>query len=242
MNSNYYETVLIDIEKAISQDDKERARRLIENELSMPYIPSEYEDRLLKLKKQCKEIKPSLEVDDEMLAYYLASADKMKELIAVNKLDNLNLRQYHELISDYLLNAVNDNARSLLISALIEQGVKEEYKVIKNGVEYDFIPLYCESIDMSDGYKSAQEFIESSIACENASLAQMAHKLIVKVCFDALPLSIDAEEGIIYAKSIIMYLYDLLGDDAAMADFAQRYIKESDKLIEKEALEQIFDV
>ncbi len=241
MNSNYYAEILKEIEDLYIKGERSEADRLLANELHMPYIPSDVEKKLLELKDKYKkenDIRKSL--DEDELYDYLLSGDDIKELIACNELDKMNLRDHHDIIQKYLLKAKNENARALLIASLIDQGIREEYKVVKDGIEYDFIPLYCDEVQVSDGYIEGFGFIDKTIANENISITKMAKSLLTKVCFDALPLSLSESEGLLYAKSIIIYIFDLLGDEKGKEIFMAKNIQDDDILIEKERLDEIF--
>ncbi len=241
MKSNYYDEMLREIKSLYKNGDINEATRRLDNELQMPYIPADIETELLKLKdlyKSERNVNKKLSTDE--LYDYLLSKDPFKELVACEEFDKMNLRDHHDVIQEYLLSAVNDNARSLMVASLIAQGIREEYTIVKNGIEYNFVPLYCDEIQMSDGYISAMSFIDKTIGNENASIEDLAKSLIIKLCFDALPMSLCEEEGILYAKSIIIYIFDLFCDRDGKEDFIAKYVDDKDVLFEKTALDKIF--
>ena len=47
------------------------------------------------------------------------------------------------------------------------QDINEELCVLKDGLEITFIPRYCESVEISDGYQSGKTFLEETIANDN---------------------------------------------------------------------------
>ena len=50
----YYEDILKKVEMQMEQHDHQAAYQILEEELSMPYIPKEYEQRLIDLYNACR--------------------------------------------------------------------------------------------------------------------------------------------------------------------------------------------
>ena len=50
----YYEDILNKVEQLIAENDIQNAFCILEEELSMPYIPKAYEDRLISLYNDCR--------------------------------------------------------------------------------------------------------------------------------------------------------------------------------------------
>lgn len=235
MKHNYYDEIYLKIEELYQSGDFNKATFLLEEELNMPYIPKDFEDRLLKLKLdyQASSSLNKKTLDEEEIEEYL-KGDAYKQLIAVNYLDTTNLRENLELIKTYLVSDGDLNAKVLLISSLINQDINEELCVLKDGLEITFIPRYCESVEISDGYQSGKTFLEETIANDNPSLYNMALEMLTRICFLNLPLSLDSDEGLIYSKSIMVYLYDCFDDDSSKKAFIDKYVKNPLELINLE--------
>ena len=56
---NYYDELILQIEDLINGGKEDEALRLIQNELSLPYVPRETENRLKELKIQLEGRKPT---------------------------------------------------------------------------------------------------------------------------------------------------------------------------------------
>lgn len=221
--SNYYDDILKKIQDLYEQKEFMKAAMIIDEELNMPFVPSDFEEKLLDLKdKYSGAVKEnSLILDDEDLASFLF-ADPCKQLIAANYLDGLNLRNYLGLIDRFLRSEGDRHAKSLLIASLIDQGIKEKMTLIDDDLTIEFIPEYCEPIEYQDGYIKARSFFDEVLA-KNPSLLNMAEDLLTSECFLHLPISIEEDEGLLLAQSIVVYLYECLGDTEAKNAFINDY-------------------
>ncbi len=236
---NYYDDVMKEIRQAIEDGDIKKGLSMIDDELSLPYIPKDHEEALIELKARymVKEASKK-EFDDEEIEEYLFSHDPLKELAVVDHLRRYDLTQYIDLIERYLKSIGDKNAKALLVETLIEKGIEHEFTYLKDGIEYDFIPLYAEPISMSDGYKIALAHIDEALYKE-PSLKEMAHRLLAKVAFEMLPLSFDEDEAMVFARSIIIYLYELVGDEEAIIRYRGLYSGYSE--LERSELLKIID-
>ena len=231
MEHNYYEECLTKIRHLIETNELKEAEMLLHEELSMPYIPLDFEKELNNIAKDIKASVKSKDIilDDEMLEEYLGG-DDYRQILAVNYLDSMNLRNYLPLINKYLIGNGNRECKCLLISSLIDQEINEEITVNKDGLEISFIPKYAEPIEMTDGYNSALNFIKEVFENENPAFFNMCKELLIKECFYNLPLAYDEEEGIILGKSVIVYLYECLDDQNGLSSFKERYISDDEMM------------
>ena len=202
---NYYDEILLKIEKLIN-DKKEEARKLVENELLQPYIPREVEEKLLNYKQELKESSIKKELSDEDIAEYL-NASKEKQLLAVSVLDGKNLRDYIEICNEYLKGDGFINAKVLLVDSLIRQEIGDDIYLNKDGLEFNFIPKFQLPIEESDGFISGNKYLEEHYLKDPSKL-QMAKSLLYKELMLQLPINVEESEGIIIAKDIIEYIED----------------------------------
>ena len=231
MNNNYYEDILEKIKSTIEKGDIERALFYLDEELSMPYIPLEIEEKFLELQKECKASKSKESIklsEEEIYANLNEKASPVKQLTTANYLNNLNIRDYLELVNDFLIGNGEVMAKLLLVNTLMEQDITEELTINKDGLEIDFTPRYIEPIEISDGYEAAMNFFEENLK-QNPSVLEMARESLGNECFMYLPLSYDSEEGIILAKEIICDIYDALGDLESKEVFMKEHLTELEK-------------
>ena len=200
---NYYEETLEKINKHLNNKEVDEALKIIERELEVPYLPKEFNDELIRLYNENRKAE-SFKLDDDNLEDYLSST-KEKQLIAVDYLNNKNLRDYIDICNKYLCSDGFINAKVLLVDSLIRQEIGEDIKMTNNGLEYNFIPKYLLPIEESDGYLSGKKYLED-IYLKEPSKLKMGMDLLYKELIMNLPINLIDEEGIILAKKIEEYI------------------------------------
>lgn len=205
---NYYDEVLKKIETSLNSNDLHTARLLIEEELSMPYIPEDVERKLISLKKEVEaENKTSKAISDEQLVAYLCG-DKEQQLIAANSLADKNLREYIDIIQDYFNREDGfDNAKVYIVSLLIDQELNHEFHLIKDGVHYDFIPRYLYKFEELDAFRECVNLINQNYS-DNPSYMNLMLEEVIKRMFDYLPLQYEDFEGEMLFKDVESYVLD----------------------------------
>ena len=202
---NYYDELIETIEKYLEINSYDEARSLIEEELDVPYVPRDIERKLHEflelLPKQ--EYKP-VELDIDLIYEYL-NEDKQKQLLAVNALHKMNLREHLDKIDEYLKSDGFINAKVLLIESLIEQEINNNFIFKDHGFMQKFNPALLDVPEESSGFKSGSRHIQE-IFLKDPSLMKMASELLYKRCILALPLNLDAQEGIEAAIDIEEYI------------------------------------
>lgn len=200
---NYYEETLEKINKHLNNKEVDEALKLIEKELEAPYLPKEFNNELIRLYNENRKVE-SFKLDDDNLEDYLYST-KEKQLIAVDYLNNKNLRDYLDICNKYLCSEGFINAKVLLVDSLIRQEIGEEINMTNNGLEYSFIPKYLLPIEESDGYLSGKKYLED-IYLKEPSKLKMGIDLLYKELILNLPVNLIDEEGLILAKKIEEYI------------------------------------
>ena len=201
---NYYDEILEKIKAYIEKGKYEVADEMISEELDMPYIPEGFDIKLLELRNQIPILDNTNNLDDEKINSYLYGSIE-QQLVAVEVLNNKNLRDYIRIINDYLKSDGFINAKVLLIESLIKQEINEEIEYINAGINYSFIPKYIRLPEESYGYIKALDLLNSRFMKEPSCL-EMAKQLLYKECLLALPINYEAEEGKIIASRIEDYI------------------------------------
>ena len=202
----YYEETLNKIDKYIDDNNLDEAKRLIENELSISYVPLDFEKALLERAETIKELSPDKNhsLSDEQIIDYL-NKDIDHELMAVDALSKRNLRDYEDIVNDYLSKDGDIYPKVLLVDSLIRQEISYEVKMNNNGIDYTFIPKYQLTIEESDGYLKGLELLEDYYLKE-PSKYQLAKELLYEQMLLVLPLNCDEDEGIYYGNKVKEYI------------------------------------
>lgn len=204
---NYYEEILLNIEKLIEDEDYEKANRLILNELEVSYIPKDFQ---LKLNQLSDQIRPYIlkkeEITDELIERYL-NEDETHQLIAVNALNNKNLRDYIPLCEKFLESDSYKNAKVLLIDSLINQEINHEFIYLDGKDKIVFNPIEIKPFGKDDNYQNCLARL-SDIYMKEPSILLMAKQLLYKEAMFMLPRSIKEEEIDTIINKITSFIKD----------------------------------
>lgn len=200
---NYYDDILNKINELIKNNDINKALSIVEEELKAPYLPKDFNEKLLSIYDNFHK-NNTFVMNDEMIEDFLYSTNE-KQLIAVDQLNKKNLREYIDLCNEYLTSKGFINAKVLLVDSLIRQEIGEEIKMDKDGLLFEFIPKYQLPIEESDGYLSGKKHLNDYYLKE-PSKAKIALDLLYKEMIMNLPINMNEEEGIEIAIKIIDYI------------------------------------
>lgn len=201
---NYYDELIENIDKLIKERDYDQAKSLIENELNLPYIPRDIEERLNNYLCEIKASTNGLKLltDDDLVAYL--HSNSQKQLIAINELGKRNLRDYIDICYKYLKGNGHQNAKALLIDSLIRQEINYEFAYVNNGSFMSFNPINLKVIEETHGFKLASQELDRYYY-KDPSKNHMAIELLYKEALLSLPNQID---GDLVSENIISYIDD----------------------------------
>lgn len=201
---SYYDELLNKVKELIDKGDYNKASSLIDKELSMPYIPSDFEPKLRELLSLIPiEIDQKSLSDDQIIEYLIS--DEMKQLRAVEELNKKNLREYLDICGNYLCSEGFINAKALLVDSLIKQDINEEINMLNNGLEYSFIPKYILSPENSLGFLEGLKLLSDKYMKEPSKL-ELAKQLLYKECLLALPVNYEEDDGPYLADKVYEYI------------------------------------
>ncbi len=224
MNLNYYDECLAAISDLIADQEYISALKLIESELSMPYVP---QDALRKLQEAYKECHAKLKEKEQIRTLSIeeieASLQSKEEsqIMAVNALNKMNLRDELDLVQDYLLKDHSKMAGALLIESLIRQQISEEITVNTEAGEITFIPRYTELPYESDGFLEAQKFLEQWFLSEDVGFYQLCIQILIQEAYLAMPINYERDEALILALTIVRYVFKCMGKEDEFIHFME---------------------
>lgn len=210
---NYYNEIIDEIKNAIEKGEIEEADYLLKKELSMPYIPQDVETELYKLKKDiayAKSDKRNIREESlEDLLSKLAHGKAQTQLAAANALQDRNLRSCIEDIQRYLEKDPCPEAAALIIEALAEQEIDDEFTLRKDGIEYTFFADEVVPVTKSKGLLKALDLLQDEYL-KNPSMFQLAKSILIHKVYLYLPLSYEEEEAEYLKDDVISEIEDLL--------------------------------
>jgi hypothetical protein len=215
---NYYQEILQEIQKAIDSGDYEEAWFLLKRELEMPYIPLEVEKKLKEMARDVRsarqEKKDPGEPDLETLLRQLKGQPK-SQLAAAGMLCSRNLRECLNEIKDWLRKDPQPEAAALIIDALAEQGIDDEFEFNKNGVEYTFWSSDVIPAVKSEGFRYGDEWLRRWLV-HYPQYYEMARTLLIHEVYLFLPLSYEKDEAEDLAYMCLKQVADAMGDQSVL--------------------------
>ncbi len=203
------------------------ALKMIQSELDMPYVPKEILETLQSAYKECDtKIKESIrsrvlsieEIEEAL------QQDEEHQIMAVNALNKINLRDEIDLVKNYLSKSHSQMAGSLLMESLIQQQISEEITVVTKENEVTFIPRYTELPYESDGFKGASSYLENWFESQDPGFYQLCMQILIQEAYLALPINFEEDESLILACTIARYVFKCMDKE----DEFEQFITEKD--------------
>ena len=205
---NYYEDILKKIKELIDQGNHEDARRLILNELDMPYVPKDFEETLHDLLMQINDTDKNVRKFSEEEILSFLDKDEKYQLIAVSELDRMNLRNHLDVIARYLMNEERSvNAKALLIDSLIAQQIDEPFLYKSKDKEISFVAKDLKRADQGECFEKVKQILEEEFMKEPSKL-RLAMQLLYKEAMLCLPDQLDEKDSALIGEKIINFIND----------------------------------
>lgn len=206
---NYYSECLEKIKILLNEGNNKEALNIIEEELSMIYIPKEFEEKLIELKKDLVESKPNKYMSDEDIESYLLK-DEYFQLLALKELEKRNIRQYMDLVQDIFENVESNLVKISLLEICIHQQITDEIKFVKDGLEIYLIPAACNLPEDSEGYEACIDYLKEWLENDDPSFYKLCQEAALKESYLHMPFEIEEEEAESMAYAIVMYVSELM--------------------------------
>ncbi len=249
--STYYDVVALYLSILKDLEEYEEAVNIVIEELSMPYIPYQYEslfneayDEILLAKQEANALKGVRDIvysEEEIERILETVPNEDVVYMAVDQLAGMNIRLFLPSIRLFFRNEQAPTlAKSLLADILIEQQVDEELEMVKNGFTFEFNPYYMTKVDETDAYTQIGESLIDHLESENPSLLAICLEFLNYFIYDNFPREIYEEEYNTIAGAIHYYLATLQYIEVDLEDLSYEYGTSEDEIMEKiQILKQI---
>lgn len=206
IEKKYYQIMMYKIAFLIETGNFIEANYIIKDELSVPYIPVEFEEFLYDNKRlvdfALRKGKPKYSPDE------IENIDKLDNdtlLSIMPDLKKYNLVGYHTQIQNiFLNNQIFDLTKSLLIACLSDIKLNETFYVIKEGVTIKFNPCEVFDIRVGDNFKYVEDKISKLIDVEINTL-EIINKIATTYLLNIYPLVISEFEcDLLIAATVIL--------------------------------------
>jgi len=230
----YYDVVAIYVSILKELEEYEDAINIIVEELSMPYIPYQYEttfnaayDELLLAKQEASYDGTMQKVfNEEDIENILLRDDANEELLymAIEQLESMNVRRLLPAIRSFIKNNEKpDFAKSLLIELMIDQEIDEEMVVVKKEIAYNINPVYEPMVLNQEAGQVILQLLSDVIENDNPSLFLMCEQFLNFYLYSIYPKYIDDNEYRIIAGAIHYHLATLQYIDIEIEDIELNY-------------------
>lgn len=207
----YYEEIIKEVKKLMAKGDYQEAYEILEEELSMPYIPKESEQILISQYNECRSAlnfnRREKTYDDEDIATLLQGSLE-EQYMAVELLKKSNLRNHLEEVQAYLSKCPHILIRSLLIEALMEQNIAEEIRMnYEDDLEITFYPCYIEAPMKTKGATLAANTLCDWFENDDPTFLKMCIDSLIKELYLRLPFNLEEDEASHLAQSVVSYVF-----------------------------------
>lgn len=217
----YYDVVSMYVTALKELGDFEDAINILIEELSMPYIPYEYEmlfntayDQVLLEKQEANyEVESKNQIFSvEEIEQILKNKECNEDLLymALDQLQQLNIRLIIPTIREYLRDPNRHFfVKSLLMEILIDQQVDDDFEIEKFGVIYDFNPVYMPLVLQQLHYEGILKQLQNGLEDDNPSLLEQCIDYLEYVLYAIYPKEIYEDEYNLKAAAIHYYIATL---------------------------------
>lgn len=232
-SNKFYDIMIIYLNSLINIGEKEKALKLVKEELSMPYIPMNFEDKFLEIykevayiEKEGKEYNLSRDKIEEILC---VEEDKNLIILAIVELCKLNIRDFFMCISEFFKRDVKNVYKVMLIDAMRGQGVTNEFVLVNKGKEYKVIPTFCENVLESKAYVYIRKIIEDKAGVKDINICSTALENLMLYLSDIYPTFIEEDEYDSIACALHYYVSKMYDESLELSYFSSIYGVDSNK-------------
>ena len=244
-SNTYYDVVSIYVATLKELEEFEEAIDIVVEELSMPYIPYEYEtvfnaahDELLLAKREANEGMErhnnafSLEDMENILLKDVLNEDLL--YMAIEQMEGINIRRLLPAIRTFLKDSSKPGfAKSLLIELMIDQEIDEDMILVKNKVEYDINPSYAPLVLNQEVGGTILALLSEGIEDENPSLFFLCEQFLNYYLYLIYPKYIDEYDYRSLAAAIHYHLASMQYIDLEIEDIELLYNCDKEEILEK---------
>ncbi|GFI40885.1 hypothetical protein IMSAGC017_00924 [Thomasclavelia cocleata] len=244
-SNTYYDVISIYIASLKELEEFEEAIDIVVEELSMPYIPYEYEtvfnaahDELLLAKREVNEGMErhnnafSLEDMENILMKDILNEDLL--YMAIEQMEGINIRRLLPTIRIFLKDSSKPSfAKSLLIELMIEQEIDEDMILIKNGIEYDINPSYAPLVLNQEVGGTILALLSEGIEDENPSLFCLCEQFLNYYLYLIYPKYINEYDYRSLVAAIHYHLASMQYIDLEIDDIEMLYNCDEEEILEK---------
>jgi hypothetical protein len=215
-----------------NQERPDKVLQVVEKYKSMPYISMEVEELLNSLKDEVTKAysKTKHEVTKEDIRKALFSSNEENIAAACQHLSGLNIREYMDIIEDFLMSDIKYKYKTLALFILMDQGVTSEVKIKRGNRVFSILPASLEAPFEKDSYKEIKEIITKDIELPN-DIMNATIECLNNVVIKSFPYDYLENEDLEYVAHVLSAVAcKFYGEECSLEQIAFDYDKEEQEV------------
>ena len=208
----YYQSFIQEIQDLIQDSKFQQASDMIEQELSVPYVPQDVLDILHEKLEECT---PHLEKfgsrqRSEDLSKWVHGTP-VQQVKACSMLVTMNLRNYEEEVQALLNSDMLMEFKGELIEALMEQKIDTPYSIRKSGLDVTFIPSTILPAQEDDTIVQTKKIFDTWFSSFNPAMYNFCIRLLEQEIYETRPFDFQGLDSTALAKAIVRLVSEAMG-------------------------------
>lgn len=220
-NNTYYEVTALYLNALKELEEYEQAINILIEELSMPYIPQQYEnlfnavyDEIILMKQEKNyQLENKSTIMSAQEIGRLLDRDKVNDdliYMALDQLQQLNIRMIMPEVARFLKNPHKSSfAKTLIMEILIDQQVDEEFTVVKGDETYYFNGSYSPLVLERECYTLIGKSLSRVLEDDNPTLLSQCLDYLEYYLYTIYPKDIMPEDCDLVAATLHYYVATL---------------------------------
>ena len=244
-SNKFYEVMILYLNALIASNNKEKALKLVKEELAMPYIPGDYEDKFKQIyhelsykEKEAKDFTLSIDKIKEILETYDDNIydNKLSIIRAIIEMSKLNIREFIDSIQIFFTRRLRNIYKVMIIDALRSQGVNCDFNFMNGDLSASINPVTSENILESKMYASIKALLEENIGKKDPNLLSLASENLMLYLSEIFPTKVIPSEYHFIASCIHRYsakMYGLTVNENELSSIYDIDNRNEDKMLSK---------
>lgn len=199
----YYEIQTINVLSLMELEKDEEAIKILEEELSMPYIPYKFDE----IFNSCYNslIKKRRNSGNNYSPYDLLKDDELKELLnpknsneiitmAIYQLQKRNVRMYMDVIKEFLISKAPNYLKTLLLEVMSEQDINEDLNLFNGTLTMEVNPSLLTPLMEQVAIPCILDLVHKYNSENNLTINQDAYDLLMAYLGNNYPMEIEEDE------------------------------------------------
>lgn len=230
----YYDILSIYLSSLLVLEEEEVALKILEEELSMPYIPYQYESKfnevydfiIRKRNSQSNNKSPYELLNDEELQEAILTTDDLSILIPVlSQLTSRNIRKHLLLLRNFLKDAKRPKiAKVIILEALCEQGVGEDFLLNDEGVLTEIIPTEITCILEDPILEKMEFYYEKFCFDKEIQFNEYSKEILITYLTKIYPLTAEEEEHALIIAATYAYVKTMQNEEISFQDLCEKFL------------------